>query len=112
MCKDSGGTNHVPYNEEHTPCPYSVGFDPNYQTFINGGDNINPDHYLRFKITPLQYIMANNIPWCEGNAIKYITRWKHKNGVEDLRKAIRYIELLIEKETGDGKGMEDTGRIV
>jgi hypothetical protein len=36
--------------------------------------------------------------FCEGNIVKYITRWKTKNGIEDLRKVIHYAELLIQME--------------
>lgn len=49
-------------------------------------------------IQPIDFIYANNIPYLEGNVIKYISRHKKKNGIEDLKKAIHYIELLIEKE--------------
>ena len=46
-----------------------------------------------------EYIHANKMGFCEGNVMKYITRWKEKNGVADLEKAKHYIELLIELET-------------
>lgn len=36
---------------------------------------------------------------CTANILKYICRWKHKNGVEDLKKAQWYLNKLIEKET-------------
>jgi len=58
------------------------------------------DHYKTWKIQPIEYILANNIQWCEANAIKYVSRHRHKNGKEDLLKAIHYIELLIESEYG------------
>lgn len=54
------------------------------------------DHYRKLKIQPIQYIEANGLGFHEGNVLKYITRWKDKNGVEDLRKAVHYLELLIE----------------
>ena len=60
-------------------------------------DSINPSHYLKFEITPYEYIVKNNLGWEQGNAIKYITRYEDKNGIEDLQKAIKYIELLIER---------------
>lgn len=44
------------------------------------------------------YIMSNELGYLEGTAIKYLTRWRKKNGVEDLRKAIHFIEKLIEVE--------------
>lgn len=57
------------------------------------------NHYKTKKIQPVEYIIANGIGFCEGNAIKYLTRWKDKGGIEDLKKAKHYIEMLIEQET-------------
>lgn len=57
---------------------------------------ITPDHY-KTKITPIEFIEANNLGFHEGNVVKYITRYKDKNGIEDLEKAKTYIEMLIEK---------------
>lgn len=54
-----------------------------------------PDHY-DYKIQPVEFILANDIPFCEGNVIKYICRWKLKNGRDDLLKARHYIDLLIQ----------------
>ena len=56
-------------------------------------------HYKEMSIQPWDYIISNNLGFLEGNAIKYISRWKEKNGIEDLRKAIHYIEKLIEIHT-------------
>ena len=53
-------------------------------------------HYKQFAIEPLQYIEANALGFHEGNAIKYITRWKAKDGIKDLKKARFYIDRLIE----------------
>lgn len=55
-------------------------------------------HYKKLKIQPVEYIMANNIPYMEGNVIKYVTRWRSKAGVQDLEKAAHYLQLLIEQE--------------
>jgi hypothetical protein len=57
------------------------------------------DHYKDKAIQPIIYIHANNLGFCEGNVVKYVTRWRDKGGVADLRKAIHYIELLIQLET-------------
>jgi len=62
-------------------------------------DNINPKHYNILKIQPRDYITANNIGYNEGNIIKYVSRWKHKNGIEDLKKAKNYIDFLIDTES-------------
>lgn len=56
------------------------------------------DHYKKLAIQPVQYIHANGIGYFEGNVIKYVSRWREKNGVQDLEKAKHYIELLIELE--------------
>ena len=61
---------------------------------------IKGNHYLKFTIQPAEFINKNGLLWAEGNVIKYVCRWREKNGVEDLKKAIRYIELLIEGEGG------------
>jgi len=62
---------------------------------------VDGDHY-KTAIQPIQYIHANDIGFCEGNVIKYVSRWRKKNGVADLQKAKHYIELLIQLE-GDKK---------
>ena len=61
---------------------------------------IGGDHY-QLTIQPWDYILANNIGYCEGCAIKYISRWKKKGGVNDLKKAIHFLEKLIEKYYDD-----------
>ena len=57
-------------------------------------------HYRDMAIQPSKFIKANDIPWFEANVIKYICRWRAKNGMEDLRKARHYLDLLIEEELG------------
>lgn len=61
---------------------------------------VSGNHYKGLKIQPAEYIHANNIGFLEGNAIKYVSRYKLKNGKADLEKAIHCIELLIELEYG------------
>jgi hypothetical protein len=55
-------------------------------------------HYKAFAIQPIEFIHANAIPYMEANVIKYVCRHRDKNGLQDLRKAIHYLELLIELE--------------
>tara|TARA_R110002096_G_scaffold25544_4_gene79631 strand:- start:333 stop:602 length:270 start_codon:yes stop_codon:yes gene_type:complete len=62
---------------------------------------VGGDHYKLMKIQPLEFIMANNMSYCEANVVKYVSRWRSKNGVEDLRKARHYIDLLIEEALDD-----------
>ena len=65
---------------------------------------IDGDHYKGMKIQPAQFINENQLLFAEGNAIKYICRWRYKHDtkeaqIEDLKKAKQYIDLLIEQET-------------
>jgi hypothetical protein len=61
----------------------------------------NPAHYTRFVIQPMTFATANNLSGLELNVVKYTVRAPYKNGVEDYRKAIRCLEMLI--ETADRK---------
>lgn len=63
-------------------------------------NNTGPGHYKDKAIQPWDFVVSNNLGYLEGNVIKYITRWRQKDGVQDLRKAKHYIEKLIEMETG------------
>ncbi len=53
------------------------------------------NHYKDLAIEPIQYILANNLSYCCGNALKYITRNKESR-VDDLKKAIHYLEMELE----------------
>jgi hypothetical protein len=53
-------------------------------------------HYMRFKIQPIEFIVANKLNFIQGCIIKYICRFESKNGVEDLDKIIHYCELQKE----------------
>lgn len=61
-------------------------------------DQVGGDHYKSLKIQPTEFIHANNIPFIEGNIIKYVIRHRSKNGIEDLKKAKHYLDLLISFE--------------
>lgn len=58
---------------------------------------INGDHY-RGAIQTWDYIVANDLGFLEGNIVKYVTRFRKKNGVQDLEKARHYLDKLIEVE--------------
>lgn len=68
---------------------------------------VGGNHYQLMTIQPSEYIMANNLGWCEANVVKYISRWREKGGVEDLRKAQHYIGLLIQREIGGSLTSKD-----
>lgn len=58
-------------------------------------------HYKDRGIQPLEYTMKNNLSFCEGNVVKYISRYKSKNGIEDLAKVIHYALLSSYEEYGE-----------
>lgn len=60
---------------------------------------VSGSHYKDFPIQPVEFIHRNNIPYIEGNVIKYVARWRDKGGLADLEKAKHYIDLLIELES-------------
>lgn len=78
----------------------------NVATRVQGGfDPVNkPSHYNQEGIEAIKYI-KQQVPdfssYLEGNLLKYIHRWKYKNGVEDLQKAQWYLDRLLE-ELSDG----------
>lgn len=61
------------------------------------------DHYKKQKIQPIEYIMANQLPFAEGCIVKYATRWRDKGGIEDLRKIKQYCDFIIESELEKAK---------
>ena len=59
---------------------------------------IGGNHYRKKSIQPITYILENELGFCEGNVVKYVSRWREKNGIDDLLKAKHYIDFLIERE--------------
>jgi len=62
---------------------------------------VGGDHYDRSEVQPIDLIRACNLDFEEGSVIKYIARYKEKNGLEDLIKARQYLDWII-------KGYEET----
>lgn len=60
-------------------------------------DNINPKHYQQGSIETIDYILDQKMNYLEGNVVKYISRYKMKNGLEDLQKASWYLNKLIQE---------------
>ena len=58
------------------------------------------EHYLKFQIQPAEFINSNTLPFAEGNVVKYVCRHKHKGGRDDIKKAIHYLEMIIERDYG------------
>lgn len=57
-------------------------------------------HYKQMPIQPVEFITKNSIPYLEGNVIKYVSRHSAKNGLEDIKKAIHYLQLIAELQYG------------
>lgn len=71
---------------------------------------IGGEHYKGMSIQPMQYSMANNLDACQHTAIKYITRFRQKGGIEDLEKAKHCIDMLIEFELLNAQPKDNFGQ--
>jgi hypothetical protein len=63
-------------------------------------DTTNPGHYSQYAIQPIDFIMENDLPFWMANVIKYVMREGRKNGIEDLKKAKKYIDFRINQLEG------------
>lgn len=70
--------------------------DQLYKNLTDSSYQIGGDHYSKLPIQPFDIIEQNNLNFFEGNILKYLLRYKHKNGVQDLEKAQHYLAKLIE----------------
>ena len=69
---------------------------------------VGGNHYKGKGIQPIEYIFANDLGFCEGNVVKYVTRYKEKGGAADIDKAIHYLQMLKEDLNERTKAVEDT----
>lgn len=67
----------------------------------NPETQVGGSHYNKMQIQPVTFIMENNLSYAQGNVIKYVCRYLHKNGVEDLQKAKQYIDFMINQLLDD-----------
>lgn len=72
---------------------------PNGTEETSNSKQVGGDHY-RSEIQVWDFVVANGIGYLEGNAIKYLARWRKKGGLADLEKAQHYIQKIIEVEKG------------
>lgn len=64
-----------------------------------GAESPGPAHYRKGGIEPIDFILSNpHLGYCEANVIKYVFRWREKDGLRDLQKAVRYLEILMARE--------------
>ena len=80
--------------EEHLLADYSYDGKGNPQEAA--AKQVGGSHYKEMPIQPIEYIVKNSIPYREANVIKYVTRHANKNGLEDIEKAIHYLEMIKE----------------
>jgi Protein of unknwon function (DUF3310) len=84
-------------NSARGPRPAAVRIMPPAPATANDVQ-IGGAHYKGKEIQPWDYIARNNIPYLEGNVVKYISRWREKGGLDDVLKARHYINKIIELE--------------
>lgn len=76
--------------------------DPEIRAKMTGGrandTQVGGDHYRQQKIQHWDYVIANGIPYMEAQIIKYVSRWRTKNGLQDLEKALHFLQKLLEVE--------------
>lgn len=79
----------------------NIDFCSNYSGFENiklNADKIVPDHYHKGNVDTIKFCIENNLDFLQGNVVKYVVRYKEKNGLEDLKKAMEYLKRIIESE--------------
>lgn len=86
-----GGPNPAPAPVIPPPPQPNPAFDA-LNTQVGG------DHYRSMRIQPLEYIVMNDLSFAEGSIVKYVSRWRKKGGVQDLKKARQTLDVLIELE--------------
>ena len=59
---------------------------------------VGGNHYSKMKIQPAEFINENKLLFAEGNAIKYICRHRSKGKEKDIKKAIHYLEMILERD--------------
>ena len=67
-------------------------------TYDSLDKQVDGNHYSKMKIRPAYFINENDLPFAEGNAIKYICRHKSKGKAKDIQKAIHYLEMILERD--------------
>lgn len=81
--------------------PQKMQKEPSYKTRELRAEQpkktqVGGTHYVNMAIQPVDYITKNNLGFLEGCVVKYVSRWKDKNGKEDLLKARHCIEMLLD----------------
>ena len=96
---------HVGQHEENSRCDNPPdGFSECQQENVAETESVSVlntqvggGHYVDMPIQPVDYIVKNEIPFREACVIKYVTRHRKKNGVEDIKKAIHFLRMIQEE---------------
>lgn len=83
--------------------PYYTLYPDTQEAKAETSDKIEHPHHYTNGIECWDYITSHQLNYCAGNVVKYVTRYRFKNGLEDLKKARQYLDKLIETEYPDGK---------
>ena len=88
----------VVYEKKTTPFIDDVSTPEEEEAFnaIANSLQVGGSHYKDKSIQPWDYIASNSLGYLEGNVVKYVSRWREKGGLEDLKKAQHYLTKLIE----------------
>ena len=88
----------VVYEKKTTPSIDAVSTPEEEEAFnaIANAQQVGGTHYKDKAIQPWDYIASNSLGYLEGNVVKYVSRWREKGGVQDLKKAMHYLTKLIE----------------
>lgn len=102
VCEGCLGYNRWEEASQPAPISATIRFDDRTIELPASSTQVGGSHYKDMAIQPFDYITKNGIGFAEGCAIKYLSRWRAKNGVEDLKKARHFIDMLIESEEKNG----------
>jgi hypothetical protein len=104
---DEDGIEHESDDTDESPGEdLTIGFEPDFDLSENGihdNDTINPSYYRQGKMECIDAIEGLELPFHEAQILKYIVRWRSKNGTEDLKKAKWYLDRLINISIDDIK---------
>lgn len=82
-----------------------IDLTPDAKEWLASSKQIGGQHYKKCPIQPWDYVLANGLDYFQGSIVKYITRWRDKGGVEDLKKAKHFLDKYIEEmENGSTRG--------
>lgn len=94
--RDAGEGRYLRWFDQHDNCkPDSI--KQQAKDYFKTRKQVGGDHYQGASMQPFDVIDAFELDFYEGSAVKYLLRWRKKNGIEDLEKAKHYIEILIKK---------------